>query len=119
MSKDLTATQKITFRSDADRPCGDFDLHRQDFFNGLSFLFLRFSLTPALVIYTSLALGPLYGAIVGGFRRSHSGFCLYQGSYNFLITIRLYFPWCSCLGSWKNLPGISAFLKNLISFMGF
>jgi hypothetical protein len=44
--------------------------------HGLRLLFLRFSLTPALVIYTSLNLGPLYGAIVGGFRRSHSGFCL-------------------------------------------
>jgi hypothetical protein len=51
------------------------------------FYYLRFSLTPALIIYTSLALGPFYGALVGAAADLIPAFALSQGEYNFLITI--------------------------------
>jgi ECF transporter S component (folate family) len=53
------------------------------------FPYLRFSLTPALVIYTSLSLGPLYGAIVGAAADLIPAFALPTGTgdWNFLITL--------------------------------
>jgi ECF transporter S component (folate family) len=53
------------------------------------FYYLRFSLTPALVIYTSLSLGPLYGAIVGAAADLIPAFALPTGTgdWNFLITL--------------------------------
>lgn len=52
-----------------------------------SFPFLRFSLTPAIIIYTSITLGPLYGMVVGAAADVIPAFGFSTGSYNFLITI--------------------------------
>ena len=52
-----------------------------------SFPFLRFSLTPAIIIYTSITLGPLYGMVVGAAADLIPAFVASTGSYNFLITI--------------------------------
>jgi hypothetical protein len=96
MSKDLTATQKITFAAMLTALAVISTAIAKTFSMG-SFLFLRFSLTPALVIYTSLALGPLYGAIVGGLADLIPAFAIPTGSYNFLITFVYIFlgvlPW--------------------------
>lgn len=86
MSKDLTQTQKITFAAMLTALSVIATFIAKTIPMG-SFSFLRFSLTPALVIYTSLALGPLYGAIVGGLADLIPAFGLPTGSYNFLITI--------------------------------
>lgn len=63
-----------------------------------AFYYLRFSLTPSLIIYTSLTLGPLYGAIVGLFSDLLPALAYPQGSYNFLISIVYILlgvlPWC-------------------------
>jgi hypothetical protein len=52
-----------------------------------SFPFLRFSLTPAIIIYTSITLGPVYGMVVGAAADVIPAFGFSTGSYNFLITI--------------------------------
>lgn len=52
-----------------------------------SFYYLRFSFTPSLIVYTSLALGPLYGALIGGLADLIPAFTYSQGDYNFLITL--------------------------------
>jgi uncharacterized protein YneF (UPF0154 family) len=63
-----------------------------------NFYYLRFSLTPALIIYTSFTLGPLYGLIVGAAADAIPALIYPTGSYNFLLTI-VYgllgvVPWC-------------------------
>jgi len=85
MSKDLTPTQKIAFAAMLTALSVIATFIAKTIPMG-SFSFLRFSLTPALVIYTSLALGPLYGAVVGGLADLIPAFGLPTGSYNFLIT---------------------------------
>ncbi len=48
--------------------------------------FLRFSLTPSIVIFASISLGPLYGAVVGVFSDMIPAFLLPQGAYNFYLS---------------------------------
>ncbi|HBE99039.1 MAG TPA: hypothetical protein DDW18_03285 [Firmicutes bacterium] len=59
--------------------------------------FLSFSFTPAIVIFSSLCLGPLYGALVGGLSDLIPAFLYPTGAYNFLLTIVFVllgiFPW--------------------------
>ncbi len=52
-----------------------------------SFSFLRFSLTPSIVIFSSIALGPLYGAAVGVFADMIPAFLLPQGAFNPLLSL--------------------------------
>jgi ECF transporter S component (folate family) len=52
-----------------------------------AFPLLRFSLTPALIVYASLTLGPLYGAIIGAASDLIPALVLSTGPYNVLITI--------------------------------
>lgn len=49
--------------------------------------FLSFSFTPAIVIFASLCLGPIYGAVVGGLADLIPAFLSPTGAYNFLLTI--------------------------------
>ncbi|MFA6619806.1 MAG: hypothetical protein WCS90_01565 [Bacilli bacterium] len=86
MSKDLTPTQKITFAAMLTALSVIATFIAKTIPMG-SFTFLRFSLTPALVVYTSLTLGPLYGAIVGGLADLIPALAYQTGEYNFLITI--------------------------------
>ena len=51
-----------------------------------NFSFLRFSLTPSIVIFASIALGPLYGAVVGVFSDMIPAFLLPHGAYNFYLS---------------------------------
>ena len=59
--------------------------------------FLSFSFTPALVVFASLCLGPVYGAVVGGLSDLIPAFLYPTGAYNFLLTIVFVllgvFPW--------------------------
>lgn len=59
--------------------------------------FLSFSFIPAIVIFSSLCLGPLYGALVGGLSDLIPAFLYPTGAYNFLLTIVFVllgiFPW--------------------------
>lgn len=52
-----------------------------------AFYYVRFSLTPSLIVFTSLALGPFYGMLVGAFSDLIPAFLYPTGQYNFLITI--------------------------------
>jgi ECF transporter S component (folate family) len=52
-----------------------------------SFFFIRFSLTPSLVVCSSLVLGPFYGILIGVFSDFIPAFLEATGPYNFLITI--------------------------------
>lgn len=52
-----------------------------------SFSFLRFSLTPSIVIFSSIALGPLYGAAVGVFADMIPAFLLPQGAFNPFLSL--------------------------------
>jgi|LAHS01.1.fsa_nt_gb hypothetical protein len=85
MNKALSPTQKITFSAMLLALAVVSTFVAKTIPMGM-FYFLRFSLTPALVIYTSLALGPLYGAIVGACADLIPAFTYSQGEYNFLIT---------------------------------
>ncbi len=63
-----------------------------------NFFLIRFSLTPSLIVYTSLVLGPLYGTIVGAASDLIPAIIYPTGAYNFLLTI-VYgllglLPWC-------------------------
>ena len=49
--------------------------------------FLRFSLTPSIIIFASLFLGPLYGAAVGCLSDLIPAFLVPTGEWNFLITL--------------------------------
>ncbi len=49
--------------------------------------FITFSFTPALVVFASFALGPIYGGIVGGLADLLPAFLYPTGAYNFLLTI--------------------------------
>ncbi len=51
-----------------------------------SFYLIRFSLTPSLIVFTSLLLGPFYGALVGGVADVINAFLISTGAYNPLIT---------------------------------
>ena len=59
--------------------------------------FLSFSFTPALLVFASLCLGPVYGAVVGGLSDLIPAFLYPTGAYNFLLTIVFVllgvFPW--------------------------
>ena len=50
-------------------------------------VFLRFSLTPSLIMFASLALGPFYGAVVGVAADFIPAMVFPTGTYNFFITI--------------------------------
>lgn len=50
-------------------------------------VFLRFSLTPSLIMFASLVLGPFYGAIVGMAGDFIPAMVMPTGAYNFFITI--------------------------------
>lgn len=50
-------------------------------------VFLRFSLTPALIMFASLTLGPFYGAVVGVAADFIPAMVFPTGAYNFFITI--------------------------------
>lgn len=52
-----------------------------------NFSFLRFSLTPSIVIFSSIWLGPLFGAIVGVFSDLLPAFLLSQGAYNPFLSV--------------------------------
>lgn len=52
-----------------------------------NFYFLRFSLAPSLIVFASLTLGPLYGAIVGALTDLIPAFLLPMGAYNPFITL--------------------------------
>lgn len=60
--------------------------------------FLRFSLTPSIIIFASIFLGPVYGAAVGGLSDLLPAFFVPTGEWNFLITIVYVLfgalPWC-------------------------
>jgi len=86
MNKTLSPTQKITFSAML-IALAVLSTFIAKTINMGGFSFLRFSLTPALVIYTSLTLGPVYGAIVGASADLIPAFTYSQGEYNFLITI--------------------------------
>ena len=49
--------------------------------------FLRFSLTPSIIMFASLALGPFYGAVVGALGDFIPAMVAPTGTYNFFITI--------------------------------
>lgn len=49
--------------------------------------YLRFSLTPAVIIFSSLTVGPFYGALVGAASDLLPAVIIPQGQINFLITI--------------------------------
>lgn len=49
--------------------------------------FLSFSFTPSIVLFASLALGPVYGAIVGALADFLPAMLVPTGAYNFLLTI--------------------------------
>ena len=88
MNKSLTTTQKITFSAMLLAMAVVSTFVAKTIPMG-PFYYLRFSLTPALVIYTSLSLGPLYGAIVGAAADLIPAFALPTGTgdWNFLITL--------------------------------
>lgn len=50
-------------------------------------VFLRFSLTPSIIMFTSLVLGPFYGAVVGIVSDFIPAMVAATGAYNFFITI--------------------------------
>lgn len=50
------------------------------------FPFLRFSLAPALLLFSSLTLGPLYGGLIGFLSDLIPAFIYPTGAYNFLIS---------------------------------
>ena len=52
-----------------------------------SFSFLRFSLTPSIVLFSSLTLGPFFGAVVGVFSDLVPAFILSQGAYNPFLSL--------------------------------
>jgi hypothetical protein len=86
MNKKLSPTQKITFSAMLIALSVLSTIIAKTIPMG-GFSYLRFSLTPALIIYTSLTLGPFYGAVVAGAADLIPAFIIYQGEYNFLITI--------------------------------
>ncbi len=49
--------------------------------------FISFSFTPSIVIFASLALGPIYGAVVGGLADLLPAFIYPTGAYNFILTL--------------------------------
>lgn len=49
--------------------------------------YLRFSLTPGIIVFSSLLLGPLYGAIVGAGADLLNAIIIPQGAINYLLTI--------------------------------
>ncbi len=49
--------------------------------------FITFSFTPSIVVFASLALGPIYGAVVGGLADLLPAFIYPTGAYNFILTI--------------------------------
>ncbi|MCQ2772169.1 MAG: hypothetical protein MJ238_02685 [Bacilli bacterium] len=49
--------------------------------------YLRFSLTPGIVVFSSLLLGPFYGAIVGAGSDLLNAIIIPQGAINYLLTI--------------------------------
>lgn len=59
--------------------------------------FLSFSFTPSIVLFASLALGPVYGAIVGALADFLPAMLVPTGAYNFLLTITYallgFLPW--------------------------
>lgn len=50
-------------------------------------VFLRFSLTPSIIMFTSLVLGPFYGVVVGIVSDFIPAMVAATGAYNFFITI--------------------------------
>lgn len=51
------------------------------------FPYLRFSLTPSIIVFGSIFLGPFYGAIIGIGSDLIPAFLYSTGSYNFFVTI--------------------------------
>lgn len=51
------------------------------------FGFLSFSFAPTIIVFSSLTLGPIYGAVVGGVSDLISAFLFPTGAYNFILTI--------------------------------
>ncbi len=49
--------------------------------------FISISFTPAIVVFASLVLGPIYGAVVGGLSDLIPALIMPTGAYNFLLTI--------------------------------
>ncbi len=49
--------------------------------------YLRFSLTPAIIIFSSLTVGPFYGCLIGAASDLLPAIIIPQGQINFLITI--------------------------------
>lgn len=49
--------------------------------------YLRFSLTPGIVVFSSLLLGPFYGAVVGAGSDILNAIIIPQGAINYLLTI--------------------------------
>jgi uncharacterized membrane protein len=91
MSKDLSPTQKLTMSAMLLALAVLMTIIAKEIFrviplNG-SFAFVRLSLTPAIIIYTSIVLGPFYGALVGGCADLIPAFAFPTGDFNFLITI--------------------------------
>jgi len=94
------------------------------------FPYLRISLTPAIVVFSSFLLGPFYGVVVGIGGDLIPAFLYSTGSYNFLLTI-VYallgvLPWCLSKITrrfhyffskpWPFLSGLSLFLISLACF---
>ncbi|MCR4562228.1 MAG: ECF transporter S component [Bacilli bacterium] len=52
-----------------------------------NFTFIRFSLTPTIILFSSMVLGPFYGMIVGAFSDLIPALTFPTGEFNFLITI--------------------------------
>lgn len=59
--------------------------------------FISISFAPAIVVFASLVLGPVYGAVVGGLSDLIPALIMPTGAYNFLLTIVFVllgiFPW--------------------------
>ena len=72
--------------------------------------FLSFSFTPALVVFASLCLGPVYGAVVGGLSDLIPAFLYPTGAYNFLLTIVFVFI---AKASNKTIPSVSSLVGKM------
>lgn len=62
------------------------------------FAFINISLTPTIVVFSSLCLGPFYGAVVGALADLLPAIFYPTGAYNFILTIVFILlgilPWC-------------------------
>lgn len=79
------------------------------------FAFISISLTPTIVVFSSLCLGPFYGAAVGALADLLPAIFYPTGAYNFILTIVFILlgilPWC--------LEKLTKLIRGKIPFMPF